>query len=137
MWCAEVLSSLLVKRCNSALRWQNRGAPCCWVGLAMLCASFCLMTQRAVVGGKDDFQRTDGINMIFLWLQSYYFLVTFLWKSWANVAKRTVFLLFLSLSATNALFALQYLLCFSLIFPTLCRHVLHLFCENVRKYPLF
>ena len=65
MWCAEVLSSLLVKRCNAALRWQNRGAPCCWVCLAMLYASHGLMTQRAVVGGKDDFQRTDGINMIF------------------------------------------------------------------------
>ncbi len=25
MWCAEVLSSLLVKRCNSALRWAKSG----------------------------------------------------------------------------------------------------------------
>lgn len=78
MWCAEVLSSLLVKRGNSALRWAKSRCAIA-VGLMQRCfvQAFALWHNDQLTIEKGDFQRTDGINMKFLWHQSYQFVLIF------------------------------------------------------------
>ncbi len=78
MWRAEVLSSLLVKRCNSALRWAKSRCAIA-VGLMQRCfvQAFALWCNERLTIEKGDFQRTDGINMKFLWRQSYQFVLIF------------------------------------------------------------
>ena len=78
MWCGEVLSSLLVKRCNAALRGGKIEVRLAVVltQRCFLCA-FALWCNELLTIEKGDFQRTDGINMKFLWHQSYHFILTF------------------------------------------------------------
>ncbi len=66
MWCAKVLPFLLVKPCNSALRWANLRCAIA-VGLMQRCfvQAFALWHNERLTIEKGDFQRTDGINMNF------------------------------------------------------------------------